>query len=207
MRLQYLGRACVCIHLPAHFFVPLYSCIFVRTRVCTCAAEAPRWQVVSIMINRQTRQLSHAITLHYGSQDFKVKMNGSSSTWRLHISSFLFFLFFCWVGWGGCIFFLAFVFWWKICLFFLSLLLLQGIFFLSTLWMDCTVGHMGLREKLKLIFKRNLRLSMACFHTMFTIGIVFLYGQETVWRKLEWPYFGWCGWQKAWKNLLHQPWI
>lgn len=35
---------------------------------------------VSIMINRPTRQLSHAITLHHGSQDLKVKTNGSSST-------------------------------------------------------------------------------------------------------------------------------
>lgn len=94
---QYLARTCgfcVCVHMPAHFFVPLYPCICVRTWVCTCATEPPCWQGVSIMINRQTRQLSHAITLHYGSQDFKVKMNGSSSTWRLHISSFLFFLLF-----------------------------------------------------------------------------------------------------------------
>lgn len=60
----------------------------VCTWVCACATAPPWWQGVSIMINRQTRQLSHAITLHYGSQDFKVKMNGSSSTWRLHISSF-----------------------------------------------------------------------------------------------------------------------
>lgn len=35
---------------------------------------------VSIMINRPTRQLSHAITLHHGSQDLKVKTNGSSLT-------------------------------------------------------------------------------------------------------------------------------
>lgn len=122
---QYLARTCgccVCVHMPAHFFVPLYPCICVRTWVCTCATEPPCWQGVSIMINRQTRQLSHAITLHYGSQDFKVKMNGSSSTWRLHISSF--FVFFC--------FFSRFYFLGKICLFSPSLLLLWGaLVFLS----------------------------------------------------------------------------
>lgn len=68
----------------------------VHARVCACvymcATAPPWWQGVSIMINRQTRRLSHAITLHYGSQDFKVKMNGSSSTWGLHISSFFCFL-------------------------------------------------------------------------------------------------------------------
>lgn len=84
-------------------YVCMYMCVYVRVclcaRVCTwvctgaymCAIAAPPWQGVSIMINRQTRQLSHAITLHYGSQDFKVKMNGSSLTWRLHISSFFVF--------------------------------------------------------------------------------------------------------------------
>lgn len=66
----------------------LYRCMWVRTWVDTHSTDLLRWQGVSITINRQTRQLSHAITLHYGSQGFKVKMNGSSSTWRLHISSF-----------------------------------------------------------------------------------------------------------------------
>lgn len=50
---------------------------------------------VSIMINRPTRQLSHAITLHHGSQGLKVKTNGSSSTWGLHISSFFFSSLYC----------------------------------------------------------------------------------------------------------------
>lgn len=68
------------------------SCVDVWVCACMymCATAPIQRQGVSIMINRQTRRLSHAITLHYGSQDFKVKMNGSSSTWRLHISSFFF---------------------------------------------------------------------------------------------------------------------
>lgn len=67
-----------------------------RVCVCTrvCAAEPLRRQGWSIMINRQTRQLSHTITLHYSSQDLKVKMNGSSSTPRLHTSLFFPLLFF-----------------------------------------------------------------------------------------------------------------
>lgn len=56
--------------------------------VCSVQCSGATAQGGSIMIKRRTRRLSHAITLHYGSQDFKVKMNGSSSTWRLHISSF-----------------------------------------------------------------------------------------------------------------------
>lgn len=84
------------------FYVKCFTwCVFlfyesVSMGVCVCtrvhprAAEPPRWQGLSIMINRQTRQLSHTITLHYSSQDLKVKMNGSSSTRRLHISLFLF---------------------------------------------------------------------------------------------------------------------
>lgn len=54
---------------------------------------------VSIMINWSTPRLSHAITIHYGSRGFKVKMNGSSSTRGVHISSFFCFpspLFFPW---------------------------------------------------------------------------------------------------------------
>lgn len=86
----------VCVLVPAktHFYVSLHPCICLCACmyecVCAymCARAPPWWQGVSIMINRQTRQLSHAITLHYGSQNFKVKMNGSSLTWRLHISSF-----------------------------------------------------------------------------------------------------------------------
>lgn len=78
-----------------YFPVRLYSWVCVCARARLCAAEPPRWQGLSIMINRQTRQLSHTITLHYSSQDLKVKTNGSSSIRTLHISLFFFSSFSC----------------------------------------------------------------------------------------------------------------
>lgn len=79
-------------HNPTSVSFCIHPPVCVCARAYTCGTTPPRWQGASIMINRETRRLSHAITLHYGSQDFKVKMNDSSSTWRLHISSFFFFL-------------------------------------------------------------------------------------------------------------------
>ncbi len=93
--------SCTRLHKPTCVCLCVHVFVWVWTRVCACATAPPRWQGVSIMINRQTRQLSHAITLHYGSQDFKVKMNGSSSTWRLHISSFFSLLFLSLLFFGG----------------------------------------------------------------------------------------------------------
>lgn len=113
---------CLCsVRLCIHVIV--YVCAYMS--MCVCATALPWWQGVSIMINRQTRRLSHAITLHYGSQDFKVKMNGSSSTWRLHISSF-----FC--------FFSLFYFLEETCLFLLSCE--DHLCFCHCL--KCMVGHM-----------------------------------------------------------------
>lgn len=76
--------------LAVHSFAPEFIKLSTSdcAPVCSVQCSGATAQGGSIMIKRRTRRLSHAITLHYGSQDFKVKMNGSSSTWRLHISSF-----------------------------------------------------------------------------------------------------------------------
>lgn len=85
------------------------------------------------------------------------------------------------MGWGGGAFFSSLLFFGgKIFLFSSNLLLLQGTyFFVHPLdgFHFGTHGFRGEKKKLKLIFKKNLRLSMACFSTHSTQ--FFFYGQET----------------------------